>query len=231
MQPTYLPWLGYFDLMDQVDTFVLLDSVQFARRSWQQRNRIKTRDGVRWLTVPVRSKGHRDQRISEVRIDPTTPFADAHLETIRHAYSRAAAYDAYADALATLMGRPHERLVDVNVALLEWLRTTLGIATPLVRSSTLNAHGEREGLLVEICRALGATRYVSPQGARVYLESTTVFPDAGIELCYQGYQHPEYRQLHGAFASHLSAIDALMNEGARSLDIIRSGRAAAEVVS
>ena len=89
MQPTYLPWIGYFDLIDRVDCFVFLDSVQFDRRSWQQRNRVLTTQGPRWVTVPVKSKGRRDQRICDVEIDQSSEFGRKHLETLRHAYHRA----------------------------------------------------------------------------------------------------------------------------------------------
>ena len=225
MQPTYLPWLGYFDLMDQCDVFVILDTVQFDKRSWQQRNRIKTAHGEFWLTVPVLSKGRRTQIIREVEIDRSMNFHQQHLETIRHAYGKTPFFESYYAELSTIMRVPHSSLVDLTTALIDWLRQRLGVATPLIRSSRLEVEGKRVDLLVAICEAVGATRYLSPVGARAYLEGSSSFEQRGIDLCYQNYTHPSYRQLFGGeFVPYLSVIDVLLNEGENSPSIIRSGR-------
>ena len=224
MQPTYLPWLGYFDLMDQCDLFVLLDTVQFERRSWQQRNRIKTAQGEGWLTVPVFSKGKRAQAIREVRIDRSTDFHAQHLETIRHAYRKAPFFDPPYHELANLLRTPQVHLAELTIEVIGWFKQRLGITTELIRSSALEAEGKRIDLLVAICQAVGATRYLSPAGAHVYLEGSSSFEQAGIERCYHSYTHPQYRQLFDGFLPYLSALDVVFNEGESSLSIIRSGR-------
>lgn len=224
MQPTYLPWIGYFDLMDQCDLFVLLDTVQFDRRSWQQRNRIKTAQGERWLTVPVFSKGKRTQTVRDVQIDRSTKFHEQHLGTIRQAYCKAPYFDSTYRTLENVLRTPHTYLAELTIVLIDWLKQQLGITTELLRSSALDVEGKRVDLLVSICEAVGATHYLSPAGARVYLEGASSFEEAGLELCYHNYSHPQYRQLFGEFLPYLSILDVLFNEGECSLSIIRSGR-------
>lgn len=224
MQPTYLPWIGYFDLMDQCDLFVLLDTVQFDRRSWQQRNRIKTAQGELWLTVPVRSKGLRTQKIHEVEIDAQGDFATKHIRSVERAYAKAAHYRSHLAQLTRILGQGHRYLAQLTIELIGWLRQELGIRTELVRSSELGVDGKRIDLLVTICETVGAQRYLSPPGSRVYLDGTTQFQERMIELVYHRYRHPHYRQLSGDFIPYLSILDLLLNEGGNSLSVIRSGR-------
>jgi hypothetical protein len=221
MQPTYLSWIGYFDLIDQSDTFVFLDSVQFDRRSWQQRNRVKSRDRVLWLTVPVHSKGRRDQRICDVEIDRSAKFEQKQLSTIRQCYAQAEYFDTYFNDLSTILEGGHEKLVDLNVNLIEWFCQKLGLDATFVRSSNLEAGGDKADLLVNICQEVGADRYLSPPGSQAYLDAQNPFPAKGIDLVYQDYPHPVYRQLFGEFVPYLSVLDLLMNEGSGSLNLLR----------
>jgi len=224
MQPTYLPWMGYFDLMDQCDLFVILDSVQFEKRSWQQRNRIKTPSGELMLSVPVLSKGRFDQEIREVQIDTAKNFQEGHLKAIKFNYAKAKYFDRYMGGLEEILLKKHKILADFNVELILWLKNALNIQTSLLRSSDLNVAGKKAELLVGICRSIGAGGYVSPQGARVYIEGTDIFPKNNIELRYQEFEHPIYTQMFGDFIPYMSVVDLLFNEGEKSLDIIRSGR-------
>src|SRR5262249_27679866 len=132
MQPTYLPWLGYFDLADEVDLFVLLDNVQFAKRSWQQRNRIKTAAGLAWLTVPVNVKGRYDQLISEATFSEPG-FADTHLRTLAHNYAKAPYYKEYYPPLADALKQSAAtgRVAGLNGGLIRFFCETLGIKTKL----------------------------------------------------------------------------------------------------
>jgi hypothetical protein len=224
MQPTYLPWIGYFDLIDQSDCFVFLDSVQFNKRSWQQRNRIKGPEGILWLTVPVLSKGRRDQIILDVAIDPSASFQEKHIKMITHVYSKAPFFGKYIDELSLIFSRSHKFLADLNVDLIRWLCTQIGIGTQMVTSSSIDVEGKKVRLLVEICEALEADRYLSAEGSRTYIEENNLFGQSGIDLAYQAYHHPQYRQLHGTFEPYLSVLDLLFNEGPSSLAVIRTGR-------
>jgi hypothetical protein len=225
MQPTYLPWIGYFDLIDQVDCFVFLDSVQFERRSWQQRNRVKAPDRTLWLSVPVLSKGKRGQVIKDVRLELSDFFVNKHLSTIEHLYAKSEFYDRYMPELSTVMLKPRESLAELDIDLINWFCEQMEIDTPIVSSSDLEVSGKRVELLVDICRAVGAKRYVSPQGSKSYIDENNLFESNGIDLAYHEFRHPEYRQLYDSFVPYLSALDLLFNEGPDSLSIVRKGRA------
>lgn len=224
MQPTYLPWVGYFALMDAVDEFVLLDDVQFARRSWQQRNQIKGPAGAIMLTVPVLKKGKRDQLVNEAEINTESDEAKKHARSIELAYAKAPYWAKYSAGLLTEITKPRPLLADYNITLIERIRDDLGIKTTLLRSSTLPIDGKREDRLVSICQERQAAVYISPTGSSDYLSESDAFQRAGIKLLYNDYKHPaSYPQLHGEFVSHLSAIDLLLNCGEKSLEILRSG--------
>ena len=221
LQPGYLPWLGFFDQMARCDTFVVYDDVGFDKNGWRNRNRVKTRDGVRWLTVPVLLAEHSAQpRIRDVRIDPRAPWARKHLATIEQSYRQAPFFEPLFGSLQTVLSQPYEYLVDLDLALIDALARRLGLKTRLVRSSELGVEGERVERLVRICRRLGADRYLSGNAAQCYLDEER-FREAGISVAWQNYRHPEYPQLHGGFEPHLSVIDLMFNCGADSLRILR----------
>lgn len=224
MQPTYLPWLGYFDLMDQSDTFILLDSVQYDKRSWQQRNRIKSPNGELMLTIPVFSKGKREQTISEVMIDQTQNVQEKHLKTIQCYYAKAKHYAKEFDEFSKIMQIKRTYLSEFTIELINWFKEKLGIKTELLRSSALNVPGRKVELLINICKSVGADTYLSTVGSKVYLDGDNSFEDNGIKLCYHQYKHPTYTQQYGEFIPYLSALDLLLNEGDKSMSILRSGR-------
>lgn len=225
-QPTYLPWLGYFDLLDQVDKFVLLDSVQFEKKSWQQRNRIKTPSGLLWLTVPVAFRGKLSQRIADVEIREPQ-FWRNHLRAIQLNYCRTPFFEKYFPRFEELLrsAESNLRLAELNVALLSWLMRSLGLETPLIRSSELAVDGKRTELLAEICSSLDADIYISPLGSAEYLlHDLATLTDRDVEVCFQHYEHPVYQQIFPPFQSHASVLDLLFNQGDKALDIIRRGR-------
>jgi hypothetical protein len=225
-QPTYLPWLGYFDLLDQVDTFVLLDNVQFEKQSWQHRNRIKTPTGLQWLTVPVVFRGRFGQTIQEVEIREPE-FWHKHLRALQVNYGRAPFFREYFQRLSAALQHTANNtlLAELNAYLLRWFTEVLRIGTPAVLASSLNVHGKRTELLGNICAKLGATEYLSPIGSAAYLlDELEVLTERGIQVSFQHYTHPEYKQLFPPFVPYACVLDLLFNRGERSLDIIRSGR-------
>jgi len=222
MQPTYLPWCGYFGLMQYVDIFIFLDSVQFAKRSWQQRNQIKTPQGAQWLTVPVASKGKRGQLISETQLDYSTNFVITHRKTIESNYAKAPWFKDFEPLLwSRLEGQ--QLLGDLNIGIIEQCRNLLGINTSVLRSSLMQGGGAKADLLASLCKEVGATEYISVPGSKNYLDESSAFEDIGVPVRYFNYRHPEYPQLFGNFLSHMSVIDMLFNCGEQSSDLIRSG--------
>ena len=221
-QPQFIPWLGYFDKMDRAGCFVLLDNVQYKRREWQNRNRIKTPQGPQWLTVPV--SGDYLALISAVTVEPGEGWRHKHWETLRRAYQRAPFWGGVAASLQPLCAWPQGMLSEVNGASILWLREQLGITTPLRWASQLAGLSEDPtGRLVDICRAVGADAYLSGVDGAKYMDLDQ-FAAAGIEVIFQEYEHPVYPQLFGEFTSHLSALDLVLNCGPQSLEILRSGR-------
>src|SRR5215510_3455141 len=170
VQSSYIPWKGYFDLIRACDEFILLDDVQFTRRDWRSRNRIKTKDGMAWLTIPVHNKGRYLQAIHDVTIsDPS--WGARHWRTIRESYARSPYFAAYAGLLEPLFHHPgSDRLSHINQAFITAICTTLGIATPIRRSTDYEARPERVQRLVDLCHQANATEYVSGPSARAYLD-------------------------------------------------------------
>jgi hypothetical protein len=213
VQSNYIPWKGYFDIINQVDEFILYDDRQYTRRDWRNRNLIKTPNGLLWLTIPVRVKGRYDQRIDETMIsDPE--WAKKHWKTISHAYASAPHFERLRDDFAALYEDPgDEHLSAVNHRFLEAICGMLGIRTRLSWSSDYPAVGDRTERLVSLCRLAGAQEYLSGPAARTYIEEER-FQEAGIALTYMDYSgYPEYPQLYGGFEHGVSVVDLLFNAG------------------
>lgn len=223
MQPTYMPWVGYFAMMDSVDLFVFLDNVQFARRSWQQRNRILSNNGELMLTVPVSKKGRRDQLISEVEIVDDSDALERHRRSIENAYRKAPYFERYAGDFFATLATKRRFLADLNIDLITWFADTFGIRTPTKRASDIEADGQKAELIGALCAALEADGYVSAPGSRGYLEEGDALARRGIGVRYFDYGCAPYRQTREGFVPYLSAIDLLFNMGPQSLDVIRLG--------
>ena len=214
VQSSYIPWKGYFDLIRAVDEFILLDDVQFTKRDWRSRNRIKTKDGLAWLTIPVQTKGRFTQSIRDTRVsDPE--WGTKHWQTIQASYARAPFFRDYAPCIEPVYRQPpSEFLSEINHAFILAIGRALGIRTPITWSSDYAARSDRVERLVDLCRAAGATAYLSGPSARDYLDEAA-FRAAGIAVeCadYAGY--PEYPQVHPPFAHYVSALDLLFCTGA-----------------
>lgn len=222
VQSSYIPWKGYFDLIDSVDEFVLYDDQQYTRRDWRNRNRIKTAQGPIWLTIPVQVKGRYHQKIQETTVsDPA--WANRHWRTIEHAYGRAPHFDEHRDVLHRLYAECDEGfLSDVNRRFLDVLCDLLGIRTRIVWSTDYEAEGAKTERLVSLCRAAGATSYLSGPTARAYLNESR-FDDAGIELRFMDYSaYPQYEQLYPPFEHAVSVIDLLVHTGPAARSYLKS---------
>lgn len=219
LQPSYLPWLGYFEQIFRADVFVFYDDVQFEKGSWRNRNRIKTPQGAHWLTVPVLTKGQDFPPINEVRVNNAEPWQKKHLRTLAQYYSKAPHYQALAPALAGIIDQPWERLSELNIALIRHFMELLGITTPLLRSSELGIPGSGAPRLVEMLAHLGGDVFYEGAAGRDYIDDA-LFAARGMRVEYQDYRHPVYGQLHGDFVPYLSVVDLLFNHGPNSLSIL-----------
>lgn len=220
-QPQYLPWLGYLAKWAAADVFVFLDTVQYEKNGWQNRNRIRTADGAHWLTVPVHA--HLGTPIAEVAIDTTQPWRARHLRAIEHAYARTAHLASHHGSLRALLDLDWRLLARLAVASAEWLAKAVGITTPSRLASTLAADdGDATGRLVAICKAVGADTYLAGGHGARYMDGAR-FREAGISVLYQHYEHPVYTQQHGEFVPFLSGVDLLLTHGDESLSILRRG--------
>ena len=223
-QPQYLPWVGLFDKIDRADCFVLLDTVQFTKHDWQNRNRIKTAAGPKWLTVPVRQR--LGQSMAEVTIDNGVPWARRHLQALTSAYGRAPFFAAHRPFFEALYAGPWERLVALNLEAFRYLAGALGVRAKTVLASSLDAPGTATERLVAICRAVGADTYVAGAGGHGYLDGRALAA-AGIAVEFQEFACPVYPQRFGGFEPNLSVVDLLFNCGGESLAVLRRARGAA----
>jgi hypothetical protein len=217
VQSSYIPWKGYFDLIRTCDEFILLDDVQFTRRDWRSRNRIKTKDGPAWLTIPVQNKGRYFQPINGVTVsDPR--WGERHWETIRSSYARTPFFDEYAPRLEPLFRNPvSTRLSDINHAFIAAICHLLGIETRISWSTDYQAGDGRNERLIDLCRQTGASEYLSGPNAAGYLD-LAAFAASGIEVRFADYRdYPEYPQPHPPFDHAVSALDLLFCTGPRAL--------------
>jgi hypothetical protein len=225
-QPTFIPWLGWFDIFDQSDQMVLLDTVQFEKQSWQQRNRIRTSDGLLMISVPVLTRGRSLQGVRDVEI-ANPLFATKFLRTIAANYAKAPffgpVFEQLSDVVPPLVAKG--RLADLNEGLIALLAEWLDVTTPVIRASELEVSGSRGEYVASLCEHIGATHYLSTAGAAEYLEQDVQhFVQRGISVWLHRYEHPTYDQLHEPFISHASALDLVMMHGGGSAEIMRGAR-------
>jgi hypothetical protein len=209
MQPTYLPWAGYFAMMAQVEHFVLLDDVQFERRSWQSRNRILLNGAASWLTVPVRG-APRETPIGAIRIDDTQRWRDKHMGSLAQSYSRSEYWPELTRLLEPVASGEDSLLSDLNGRLIRNIHGYLGLECRLHRASELACGGRRGEHLAQICRHLGCERYLSAPGSRDYLHEDAFAACSGLQLDFLDFEPPPYTQPGTReFISHLSIVDVI----------------------
>ena len=219
-QPIFLPWPGFFFKASRADTLVLLDQVQFPLgRGWLTRNRLKCDKGELWLRVPVWKRGRGKQFIRAVELCQETDWQRKHLMSLRQQYAHAPYVDDYLPNIESAYERTHQRLIDLNVDLIDCLWDALGLRSKKVLQSELGITGSGTDLLVSVCRALSTDTYLSFQPVEKYLDIDK-FSSNGIELDFARFHPPVYPQLWGDFRYNLSTLDLILNCGPRSLDII-----------
>jgi hypothetical protein len=222
-QPIFLPWPGLFYKALRADTLVLLDQVQFPLgRGWMNRNRLKSQQGELWLTVPVWKKRRGAQSITSVEICDETAWRRKHLRGMRQQYVHAPYSAEHLPAIEAIYGLGHRRLLDLNLDIIRYLATALGIKTGIVLQSELGVSGRGTDLLVNVCRALKADTYVTLPPVEKYLDLAR-FVESGVKVRFENFSPPVYPQLWGEFRYNVSALDLLLNCGPKAFDILARG--------
>jgi WbqC-like protein family len=224
-QPMYLPWLGYFEKMYRCDAFVLLDDAAYSRNYFINRNRIRTKEGWTWLTVPVLSTGKAGQPIREVMVDQGKRWQAKHWKSMSYSYGQAPHFAGHEGFFRGFYSREHARLNDVLMEPMEYLRDAFGIRTRILLSSDLGVPGRKAERLLAICRQLGADSYLSGPSGRDYLDLSR-WKEEGIEVFFHDYRNPVYPQVQGGFFPEMSAVDLLFNCGGESLRVLSESQPA-----
>ena len=223
LQPSYIPWRGFFDQVRKADLFVFYDDVQYDKRGWRNRNRIKTPSGPLWLTIPVLAKGAQTEHIPihEIRVCWDEPWNKAHWKSIQMAYAKAPYFKQYAAPLEEIYATQPEYLADFTIELTIFLARALGIQhTCFLRSSQIpEVEGAKTARLISVLQKVGATHYISGPSAQDYIEDDQ-FAAAGISLEYMRYDYPEYPQLYPPFDPQVSILDLLFMQGPRAMEYI-----------
>lgn len=217
IQSSYIPWKGYFDIINSADEFVILDSVQYTRRDWRNRNIIKIGNDTVWLTIPVNSKGRYHQKVSEVTVAGGR-WAQRHWQTIRNCYTHAPHFERYESSFAECLEKAGEmeRLSDINVLFIKLITSLLGINTEIRDSAIYNPQGKGNELVLDLCIKTGTGRYITGPSAAAYIDEDT-FSKAGIEIEWFGYAgYPVYKQLGSNFRHEVSIIDLIFNTGSEA---------------
>jgi len=220
VQSNYIPWRGYFDLINLVDEFILYDDMQYTRRDWRNRNVIKTAAGPTWLTIPVQVKGKYLQRIKDVVISDHN-WASRHWRAIVHNYSRAKYFSAYREPFEELYSSPQDDSL-INHRFLTTICRMLHIETKLSWSMDYHLSDGKTERLVDLCKQASATAYLSGPAAKNYLNEE-LFRQEGITVSYMDYSgYPEYGQLNPPFEAQVSVIDLIFNEGPDAASYMKS---------
>ena len=223
-QPGYLPWLGYFHRIAVADAHIVLDHVQFEKNSFTNRNKIRTHDGWCWLTVPIKTAGKFGRLpINEIEIANERNWAVKHWETLRMNYSKAPFFSPHAAFFESVYTRSWQKLINLTEEITAYVLRAFGIKTKIYFSSQLKTLGQKDELILNLCRELGATVYLSGPLGRNYLRERLFHPH-GIVVRYDEYVHPEYQQAQPGFEPYMAAVDLLFNAGPASLSVILKGK-------
>jgi WbqC-like protein family len=222
IQSNYIPWKGYFDIINQVDEFILFDDMQYTRRDWRNRNIIKTPQGLQWLTIPVDVKGKYFQKINETLVSEKN-WGAKHWKTISHNYAKAPFFATYAAQFESCFLNEDELLLSqINYRFIALINSILGIKTSLRWSSDFQIAEGKTERLVSICEQTNATDYVSGPAARDYIDAS-LFEKAGVGLHWADYSgYSEYKQIHGTFEHGVSILDLIFNVGPEASQFMKS---------
>ncbi|MEO6252348.1 MAG: WbqC family protein [Ferruginibacter sp.] len=221
LQSNYIPWKGYFDLMNSADVFIIYDEVQYTKNDWRNRNRIKTANGTIWLTIPVKQQ-KLAQRIIDTEV-ANNDWRKKHWNSILMSYSKAPFFKQYSAAFEALYVNSGETsLSKINHSFFVAINEILNIQTKLLWSQDLELIAGKTERLVDLCQKVEATEYISGPAAKDYLD-VEQFVNKNIKVSWMDYSgYPEYRQLNPPFEHYVSILDLIFNEGDKAADFMKS---------
>lgn len=223
LQSNYIPWKGYFDIINSVDEFVIYDEMQYTRRDWRNRNIIKTKGGLKWLTIPVEVKGRYNQKICETKV-ANNIWPEKHWEAIRHNYNNALYFSKYSKVFEQTFHKclDLDHLSDINRLFINTINSLLKIHTNISDSTKYRIEGERNEKIISICKQAGADVYVTGMAARAYIDEK-LFRKESVALSWIDYSgYPEYNQGYQNFEEKVSIIDLIFNTGEKAPDYMNS---------
>jgi hypothetical protein len=221
MQPTFIPWAGYFHIIKKSDLFIFLDDVQFNKRSWQQRNKILIQGNEKYLTIPTETKNKFQQKINEVLIDNKQDWQAKHLSTLKHNYSKHPFFLEFYEIIYKIYKKNYSKLIDFNIEIIKSINEYLSISTKIKLSSEFSVADQKEYKILNLLKKSNAQLYLSPIGSKSYLEEGEILKKNNILLEYVDHKCNPYKQKHlKKFISHLSFIDAIFNLGKNAKNII-----------
>lgn len=220
-QPDFAPYLGFFHRLLTTDVFIVLDDVQFLRRGWHHRDKIKGPHGARWLTLSI-DKGGYHQTLTEVRLAPIEQgWIESQLNVLRESYRKAPYFESYFEELERIYYSGTDRLVPFNLQVLKFLMRALDLRVEMRFSSEMAVPGTKSERLINLVKTVGGTHYYTGIGSRSYLDEA-MFVREGLAVEWQDFRHPTYPQLHGDFVPYLSTLDLLFNCGPQAKEVLRS---------
>ncbi|MBE2986048.1 WbqC family protein [Campylobacter sp. RM12920] len=222
LQSNYIPWKGYFDLINMVDEFIFYDDMQYTKRDWRNRNKIKTLNGLAWLSIPVEVKGKFFQKINETKISEKD-WVKKHWQSISHNYSKAKYFKDYKDIFEDLyLNCSEEYLSQINYKFITTINKILDIDTKLRWSSEFKLIDGQTEKLIGICKECDADIYLSGPAAKDYFDEGLAEKE-GIKMEWMDYSgYKEYTQLHPPFEHGVSILDLLFNEGENAKKFMKS---------
>ena len=216
-QPGYLPYLGFFKKIQNSDIFVFLDDVQFSKGSYENRNKIKTKTGFKWLSVPIVHSSN--QKINQIKISNDEDWRSKHKHILFENYHNAPFFTVYWNDIEKILSMDWVNLVDLNLYLIQFFCNELKINTKCILSSKLDIHSSKSQRLLDICQKLNSTKYISGTYGKDYLNKQ-IFTQKKIDVEFENFIHPIYHQINGKFLSNMSVVDILFNEGENSKKIL-----------
>lgn len=220
-QSNYIPWKGYFDSINKVDIFIVYDDMQYTKRDWRNRNKLKTAQGLKWLTIPVEVKGKYFQKINETEVSDSE-WATKHWKTINQYYSNAPYFKDYKQLIEPLYLECNlNNLSEINIRLIEAINSILNITTKIIRSSEFDLIEGKSERLVDLCKQVNATSYYSGPAAKNYMD-VALFENENISVNYFDYSnYPVYSQLYGVFEHGVTVLDLIFNEGKNAINFFK----------